>query len=797
MVDAAAVKGFLKRYWWVILLVAIIAFGIYVRTGAMKYSDMPDIDTYYFLRMNEYVLNHNFQMPAVDTMRNWPYGERMFDLPVNFFLPAAMYAAVNPLLNISFYRFAFMEPVILAAVGILLMFVLANELFSDKRKAMFATFFFATIPAAITRLSSGEIEKEANSVVFMLLTFIFFFKSYKAPGWKWKGLAYGILSGIFMGVTGLTWGGVQVIYIVISLFVLVMLLINRPQGLWHSFIPMAAIGILLQYAVVPQFTPLTSYNVLFAGFVAVLIIIREAAERFKLIKAESLKFLSIGLLILSFIGVLVSSMFSDFVSSMLNKLWGMVTLYQPTLTTVAESIPGSWSDIISQTGLAFSTAMLPQLSPIVVLFSVWLLMTLGAVIMAYKFVRYRELILVFPIVFILFSAFGVLYALRLAYVLGFSASLAAGYFCGWLLPRAYKAKSIDKLKATSLIYLIAAGFCAMVFVLTLSSPYFSAAMLVLAVCLAIPGYAMRVESQESWMRRAWSRLKGAGESKLDLIMIPVIAFAVLLIAVNMANAANYGNQLGPSINPYFNDAFKFLRESTPKNTSVLSWWDFGYWFQYVGQRATVVDGGGAGDTSRFDVATWFTDDVKNWSKWEPWLNDKLDVSYILMDYTLPGKYGAISKIASHETSVVGITQFDQGSATQQGNMMIQEFNGPSYRDSSGKIMQYKIWIPLTDTGNIGGTPMFLVTDGTAYSNKAYINDLCTEKGIASVGNESQTIGGCIALTQYGLFYVPQEAEHTIFTSLMFMDGYGLAENGLLKVFDNGLIHIYDLKNTKH
>jgi hypothetical protein len=90
-----------------------------------------------------------------------------------------------------------------------------------------------------------------------------------------------------------------------------------------------------------------------------------------------------------------------------------------------------------------------------------------------------------------------------------------------------------------------------------------------------------------------------------------------------------------------------------------------------------------------------------------------------------------------------------------------------------------------------------VTDGTRYSNQAYINDLCTEKGIASVGNESQSIGGCIAMTGYGLFYVPAEAEHTVFTSLMFMDGYGLTEEGLNKVFDNGLIHIYDLKNTAH
>ncbi|MBM3304129.1 MAG: hypothetical protein FJY76_03455, partial [Candidatus Aenigmarchaeota archaeon] len=661
------------------------------------------------------------------------------------------------------------------------------ELFNDRRKAIISAFIFAVIPAAITRLSSGEIEKEANSVVFMLLSVLFFFKSYKSASWKWNGIGYGVLSGIFMGVTGIAWGGVQLVYIIISLFALVMLLINRPQGLWHSFIPMLLVSMAIQFACVPNIISPINYNFLFAYLVVALIVVREAAERFKLTKAESLKFLTPGLLILAFVGTLVASMFSDFVSNMITKFVDMVTLYQPGLTTVAESIPGDWSAVVGQSGLQFAQGMLPQLSQISMILSMWFLMLLGAVVMAYKFVRYREYILLFPVIFLGMSIFGTFYALRLAYFVGFAAALTAGYFVGWFAQRAYKVRTTDKLGRTSLIYLVAAGFCGMIFILSLSNLLFALSVLAVALCLAVPGYAMRVESQESWIRRLWGKLRGAEEVRLDIAMIPVIAFIILLAVANMANAYSYGNQLGPSINPYINDAMKFLREQTPQNTSVLSWWDFGYWFQEVGQRATIVDGSGVGDTSRLDVALWFTDDTKNWSRWTGWLNDKLDVGYILMDYTLPGKYGAITKIASYGSTVVGMLQFDQTGATPQGNNTIYEFGAGPYR----------IWLPIGQNGNIAGTPIFLVTDGTRYSNKAYINDLCTERGIASVGNESQTIGGCIAMTQYGLFYVPAEAEHTIFTSLMFMDGVGLTEEGLNKVFDNGLIHIYDLKNTAH
>ena len=132
-------------------------------------------------------------------------------------------------------------------------------------------------------------------------------------------------------------------------------------------------------------------------------------------------------------------------------------------------------------------------------------------------------------------------------------------------------------------------------------------------------------------------------------------------------------------------------------------------------------------------------------------------------------------------------QFDQVGTSQQGNTTIYEFGAGPYR----------IWLPMSQSGAFTGTPMFLVTDGTRYSNKAYINDFCSVSGIISLGNETQSIGGCIALTQYGMFYVPAEAEHTIFTSLMFMDGVGLTEKGLNKVFDNDLVHIYDLRNTTH
>ena len=98
---------------------------------------------------------------------------------------------------------------------------------------------------------------------------------------------------------------------------------------------------------------------------------------------------------------------------------------------------------------------------------------------------------------------------------------------------------------------------------------------------------------------------------------------------------------------------------------------------------------------------------------------------------------------------------------------------------------------MNDAGSqLVGTPMLLVSQGSQYYSKMYINDVCSSSGITTVGTEEQSIGGCVALTSFGVFFVPPEAEHTIFTALMFMDGYGL---GVEKVFENQLIRIYKVK----
>jgi hypothetical protein len=223
----------------------------------------------------------------------------------------------------------------------------------------------------------------------------------------------------------------------------------------------------------------------------------------------------------------------------------------------------------------------------------------------------------------------------------------------------------------------------------------------------------------------------------------------------------------------------FLSNQTAEDSGVLSWWDFGYWFQTRGNRPSIADGGHVGGLYPHtdpEVAGWFMDDPANWANYTDWFELR-DVDYILMDYTLPGKYGAISKIGSGGKEIVGMLQFNQKGMEPMNNQTVYIFSADPY----------EIWLPLDSNGNLAGTPMFLVSQNGQYLQRSYINEVCTKSGTVVAGNASPSIPGCVAVSDIGIFYIPPEASNTIFTVLMFQDGAGLPVE---KVFDNRLIKIY-------
>lgn len=106
--------------------------------------------------------------------------------------------------------------------------------------------------------------------------------------------------------------------------------------------------------------------------------------------------------------------------------------------------------------------------------------------------------------------------------------------------------------------------------------------------------------------------------------------------------------VGPSANIQWQDAMAWVRNETPENSVFVHWWDYGYIVQTLGNRPTVTDGGhSGGDQADHYIGRYIltTPNPKTaLSFMKTW-----NVSYLLIDPTDMGKYGAFSKIGSNDS----------------------------------------------------------------------------------------------------------------------------------------------------
>jgi len=716
-----------KTVIYMVLLALIVVSAFWLRALPARFGELQAIDPFYLFRISEYVLENSWQMPEIDLMRHHPFGAKpgLYDPPTLYYLPAILYVVMGGL-SMTYLQFAILFPAMMGALAVAITYFVGKLLY-DRKAGLLAAFFMATVPAFITRTSAGFFEKESMSAPFFMLGIYFFLKGYKDKSWKSSAIS-GIVSGLALLFVAQTWGGARIFFMLIAGFALILLLLNQhSKKLTATFMPMF-ITIIVGYFVFPyKYTSLTEMSYLLLIATAIIMGLRHGVERYGLVKKEHLPYFVPAMALIGAVGFFISTMFSDVAYSTLQGIIIMVSMEKATAaSTVAEQIGGSWADIYSATGTGYISSIIPQLGFMSQYVSLYIFMFASVAIMAYIFYTKKyDWSMVFVILWVISSIALVFGMIRLLFVLGPAAAVSGAIAISWLID---KARQVTRKEAVSRI---------------------------------------------RHMRNA--------------VLVLGAVYMSLLLITNFGSAYVYSNSIGPSFNDYWKESMEFLATETPENSNILSWWDFGYWFQTRGQRPSVSDGGGAGP--RYDIAVWFMNDARNWSDdtcefevenytCESWLKERYHVDYILMDYTLPGKYGAISKIGSKGSEITGMLQFQQTGTYPQGNKTIYEF----------KAGQYSIWLPFEGAG-LSGTPMFLISEGDQYVSRAYVNDVCTTSGIITLGTETPNIGGCVAITNFGVFYVPEEAYRNVFSSLMFMDGFGLPVE---KTFDNGAVKIYQV-----
>jgi hypothetical protein len=324
---------------------------------------------------------------------------------------------------------------------------------------------------------------------------------------------------------------------------------------------------------------------------------------------------------------------------------------------------------------------------------------------------------------------------------------------------------------------------------------------------------------------AWDRIAGSVGSTssetlfraaVGVVLLLVVAVNVFSVYVMSAGTTVQGQSvggIGGSPNGLWMENLEYMRDETPPGSVVLSWWDYGYWFETIGERPAVADGGNMGYYTNenvtkinYPLADFLTS--TNTSAWKGWLEDR-SVDYIVLDSTMIGKFSAVSQI-SHRSN----TDFNQmqtfDCATRNGRCRVSQMDNQTvihYRFGQGS----DILVPVEQTGQqtrIAGSPLI-----RAGQQQVRVANVCTSRqGIVQVTEDAGTtggfnealrsavqqqrpFGGCVTLHPHRgaaqLVMVPPEIMGSTLSRLYLMDGAGI--DFVEEAFNNGFVKMWKVQ----
>ncbi len=691
---------FLKQHQsWLIyfILAVIVLLAFFNRIAPMpNLKDVTtgdyipiEIDSFAFLRYAE-ELQVNGTLAAVDTFRYYPEGypnEGEFTLLawfvvylyrfLHFFSPSTTLALADVL-----------YPPIAFAISLIFFFLLLRRLF-DYRVALLATAYLAFIPTYVQRTIAGFADKESLAMLFFFIAFYFFVVSYQQEQ-RVRVIAFSILSGLFTALLGKVWGGVRFLFLIIGIYVLIEILFNRltnnHSSAYVSWSLTSLISIMLIYGDRYTWkTMITSINSGILLFVLACVLVYILLQRYDLLKLKSRfhNHLPIGL-----ISVIIVTLFGFIFGTLLLGPSYIFNLFNGDLSfitapfaenrwalTVAESHQPYIRDFISQLGRFFFVFFLA-----------------GTIILFYQFIKplheNRKKLTAFFALFVLAftlnryapnSVFNGDNTLSLLLFFGSFILFFATIFLASLHVYRRRREHYQEFLRLNGMYLLVlvwffitiVGARSMVRLIVVLSPI---------VCL-LASYALV------------SLYDYAMQQRHRLYRIALIAglLCILLLPNIQGSLTSYykttsqiTKNSGPIYTQQWQQAMAWVRDNTPANAVFAHWWDYGYWVQTGGKRATVSDGGNNGGPGiNYNNARYLLtspDDTQTLS----YLKSR-GVTHVLIISEEIGKYPAFSSIGSDlnndRYSWLNVLSLDQRLTQEQRNQTIYAYTGGSYLDA--------------------------------------------------------------------------------------------------------------------
>ena len=663
------------------------------------------LDPYYFLRIGETILE-NGPLPECDDQRISPNRCVGWSPEIMPRLLAITYPLVNALSNISFRFYDVISPVIFYIIGIGLFFALMNVLTRNKWLSLGASSLLAFTSAYLYRTMAGFADHESIGMAALFLAFLIFVLAIKFLTKKekvvwWKSLIWGFAVGLSSSLVLGSWGGVGKFLFIIFPLTYFLIWLFHYRGKDHSFIYTSWIfyaswvvsTILFSLIIkIDAISYLSSPSGLISLTVLGFIFIDGFLQIFsiKFIK-EKLRVLYslcatgiLGFIGMFFVGRNPFILIRDIVAQLLHPFGtSRVGL------TVAENAQPYLTDWISNTG-----------KPIFWLF------ILGVVLLGFYLVKKIKkkghkygffltyVLMVAGIVFSRISASSVLNGENFLSGIFYFIPLIGFwvYFFYLYLTKRLEWGGIESFLFSWMFFTLISGRAAlrMFFAIT---PFmcFMAAYLVFNLCkdfnikkkenlwyvglfgglflwflfsnfgwwngagwLVVLTWLLKLVflaliSGSSYFLYKNSKIKDDLSKILILVGVLISVFILISGIFQSYQAISYtAKYTGPSANNQWQNTMAWVRENTSEDSIFNHWWDYGYWVETLGERATISDGGHfQGETinhnvGRYVLTTPIPETAYSFLK-------TMGTNYFLIDPTDIGKYSAYSKIGSDQS----------------------------------------------------------------------------------------------------------------------------------------------------
>ncbi len=700
-----------SQLWVAAVLIIALILGVYIRSLPMtdhggtpglwdvttnNWTLGPDLDPWLFLRQAKTVIETG-EYPPIDYMRNVPLGfdntkETMllpYMIDWTYHISKIFYSGTTP----EYAGVIF--PVIMFALTTISFFFFVREIFvgeSRKEKtkanliALVSTFFMIVIPVFLSRTVAGIPEKESAAFFFMFLSFYLFLKAFKSE--KKSGYIFGILSAISTALMALIWGGIIFIYITIALSVFITFVLGKIDSrrmniytIWYIL----SITVYLLFSNRETLSGvLTSLSSGLAFFVLFILWFDKGFWKIKTVQ-EKFRDKKVPPKIIS---ITFAIMFAILIAIVILGPGFILEKGKAVHQSIFKPIPGRWGSTVAENRQPYFTewgsSFGPTLGSIPIMFTLFFI---GSILFIYQILhRFKTkerwtltlgyVIILSAMIFSRYSQTGLLngenFISKSIYYLGIILFIG---IIGKIYIKEYQIGE-NKFEEISFSYIV----LTVLFLLGIFSARGAVRLIMVLAPVAsiFVGY-ISIEVVEIFRRKEKDKKLISGILMGIILIASIFAFVSFYQEVTISSY----NMVPSLYNQQWQKAMFWVRENTPSTAVFGHWWDYGYWVQSIGERATVLDGGNAITFWNYYMGRLvLTGDNQK---------DALEFLYahntthFLIDSTDIGKYGAFSSIGSDKN-------YDRYSWIET---MIQD-EQQTMETSNGTTYVYRTGIPLDE-----------------------------------------------------------------------------------------------------